>query len=242
MRRNIVLITLMVGVLGLMNSVVNAADDPVQAIRDSKTPVHMHSLASGDIQITNWGDVNGSQWHSLYPPTTYCHNWACIGGIDNGNGLLSAGDRLKLQHIATGKSLWTLVEWVTTTVVFRDTLSNDTMYVEYVCGYDTCPPPLGYPFSVLWHEILPEYCNSHEITGFSDNGDGILSTCDYAQFDGDPEWWHVEDVATDILVQSIPDPTVPTLTQWGVIVLVALLISSAIFIMLRRRKATTLAV
>jgi hypothetical protein len=33
-------------------------------------------------------------------------------------------------------------------------------------------------------------------------------------------------------------PAVPTLTQWGAIILVALLIASAVFIMLRRRKAT----
>jgi hypothetical protein len=33
-------------------------------------------------------------------------------------------------------------------------------------------------------------------------------------------------------------PLIPTLTQWGVIILVALLILSAIYIMLKRRKAT----
>lgn len=37
-----------------------------------------------------------------------------------------------------------------------------------------------------------------------------------------------------------PDQTIPTLTEWGLVILVALLISSAIFIMLRKRRNATM--
>jgi hypothetical protein len=47
--------------------------------------------------------------------------------------------------------------------------------------------------------------------------------------------WHVEDIATDIEVIT-KAPEVPTTTEWGLVVLAALLVASAVFVYLRRKK------
>ena len=182
MRKNILLIVMAAAVLlfvGSANNHSKAADDPVEAIKNSKTPVHFHSLAPGNTLITNWAQVNGSQWHSLYPPTTYCHKWTCIGGIDNGNGLLSPSDRLKMQHNFSNQWLWTLVDGVTITLVLTLEPNHlDTMYVEFTGGYDSLLYPISNPLYTRWHEVLPEWCRIYEITEWIDNGDGELSICD----------------------------------------------------------------
>jgi hypothetical protein len=35
-----------------------------------------------------------------------------------------------------------------------------------------------------WHELYPSYCLVHHQDGFEDNGDGVLSPCDYIVLDG----------------------------------------------------------
>ncbi len=35
-----------------------------------------------------------------------------------------------------------------------------------------------------WHELYPNYCVSHHQTGYEDNGDGVVSPCDYIVLDG----------------------------------------------------------
>jgi hypothetical protein len=99
------------------------------------------------------------------------------------------------------------------------------------------------PRSTVWHEKYPNLCTLWHIGSWDDtNESGELDSCDIIDMAKlrAVEFWHVRDVGIDILVFSIPSPDVPTLTQWGVIVLVALLISSAIFIMLRKRRRATM--
>jgi hypothetical protein len=91
------------------------------------------------------------------------------------------------------------------------------------------------PVSTWWHEEEPDYCNWWHISSWLDNGNGYLDSGDYIDF---VTYWHVEDVAIDIAVLSGPYPQTPTMTQWGMIVLVVLIIVSAVYIWLRRRRVT----
>jgi len=243
MRKNILLIVLVAAIfvfVGAMSNSAKAADDPVEALRNAKTPVHLHSLAVGDDLVHNLPSMISTNWHSIYPPATWCHEWHVIDERDNGIPGLNPSDKLKIEHVPDGSWVWVHVEEVTITIVLESYPDPfDTMYLEFTGGYDSLDYPIPNPISTWWHEIWPEFCPYFHLTSWIDNGDGYLSTCDQIDITDEGEVvtdWHVIDVATDILVQSIPDPTVPTLTQWGVIILVALIIASAIFIMIRRRR------
>lgn len=251
MRKNVFLILLVTAVflaVGTASQNAKAADDPVEAIRNAKTPVHLHSLAPGDDLVDAWADVANSQWESMYPPATYGHTWICSTGQDKPLvGWLSHSDKLKIEHSVTHNWIWVFVDTVTITLVVDDGAG----YVAYL-EFRNPPDPdnlvelITEPAMPVWnplHEIWPTYCSEYTITGFTDNSapaNGIIDTGDQIQTNGDT-WWTVVDVAVDIEVFSIPDPQVPTMTQWGIIVLVALIIASAIFIMVRRRKATVAA-
>jgi hypothetical protein len=245
MRKNIFVIVLVAALfvfVGAMSNSAKAADDPVDLIKNAKTPVYLHSMAGGDSLVHELPTMVCTWWHSIYPPNTYCHVWHVIDEIDNGTPGLNPSDRLKIQHAETGDSVWVHVDEVTITIVLEsDPVPTDTMYLEFTGGYDSLEYPILNPISTWWHEIVPEFCGFYHLTSWTDNGDGILSFCDIIDITDTLEVvtdWHVTDVAIDILVQSIPDPTVPTLTQWGVIILAVLIVASAIYIMVRRRRAT----
>lgn len=255
MRKNIFLIVLVAALfvfVGALSNSAKAADDPVDLIKNAKTPVYLHSLAGGDSLVHENPTMISTWWHSIYPPNTFCHVWHVIDEVDNGIPGLNPSDKLKIEHQETGSWVWVHVEEVTITLILTLEPDHlDTMYVEFENGWTD----VGADFVDLaihppvvcdtLHEIRPQFCERYHLSSWIDdplNPDGMLSICDTIDIThlGTEEvtWWHVEDVAIDILVQSIPDPTVPTMTQWGVIVLVALLLASAIFIMVRRRKAT----
>jgi len=244
MRKNILLIVLMAAIfvfVGAISNSAKAAEDPVDLIRNAKTPVYLHSL---DGLVHRDPSMISTNWHSIYPPATWCHEWHVIDERDNGTYGLNPSDKLKIEHVPDGSWIWVHVEEVTKTLILTlESNPLDTMYVEYTGGYDSLVNPATdpdyHPVSTWWHEIVPEFCTFYHLTSWMDDGNGELSFCDYIELTDTlnvVSSWHVEDVATDILVQSIPDPTVPTLTQWGVIILVLLILGSAIFIMLRRRK------
>jgi hypothetical protein len=45
------------------------------------------------------------------------------------------------------------------------------------------------PECTTWHEMYPVYCTPHHQTGYEDNGDGVISPCDFIWLDG--ARWHV---------------------------------------------------
>jgi hypothetical protein len=57
-------------------------------------------------------------------------------------------------------------------------------------------PSDGDPRGTRWHELWPNYCELWDLTSWFDNGDGILSVCDYVDFTNvlTSEWrkFHVE--------------------------------------------------
>lgn len=255
MRKNIFLIVLVAALfvfVGALSNSAKAADDPVDLIKNAKTPVHLHSLAPGDDLVHNLPSLIGTQWHSLYPPNTYCHEWHVIDEVDNGIPGLNPSDKLKIQYEGTGSWVWIHVDEVTITLILTlEPDHNDTMYVEFEKGWTYFEGPEFVDSAILLpvecdtlHEIRPQFCERYHLSSWVDSGEPFtqLSYCDTIDIThlGTEEvtWWHVEDVAIDILVQSIPDPTIPTLTQWGVIILAVLIVASAVFIMIRRKRAT----
>ena len=248
MRKNIFLIILLATIfvfVGAMNNSAKAEDDPVELLKNSKTPVHLHSLAEGDVLVHEWllDDLVCTYWHGIYPPWLYCTIWHCVAVLNYGGPNLDPGDKLRIEYVDGHDSVWVLVEDVTITLkLVREEEPFDTMYVEYDLGYEGLPlDPINNPVCTWWRQEvpLPDSAVLWHIDVIT--GGPPLQTCktiiiSIDEINGIP--FHVEDVATDILVQSIGDPTVPTMTQWGVIILVVLIVGSAVFIMVRRRKAT----
>ena len=243
MRKNIFLIILLAMIfvfVGVMNNSAKAEDDPVELLKNSKTPVHLHSLAGGDTLVHEWPmveDLVCTYWHGIYPPWLYCTIWHCVAVLNYGGPNLDPGDKLRIEYVEGHDSVWVLVEEVTITLkLVREVEPFDSMYVEYGGGYDSLylVDPIHNPVCTWWHEVWPNWCVWWHIDQIIP--EPPIQTCKVIIINGEP--WHVVDVATDILVQSIGDPTVPTMTQWGVIILVVLIVGSAVFIMVRRRKAT----
>ena len=70
-----------------------------------------------------------------------------------------------------------------------------------------------------WHELYPNYCTSLHQDGFEDNGDGVLSPCDYIILDGErrhidwvgPTYW----TDCDLILEPIEFiPGDPTGQEW----------------------------
>lgn len=59
-------------------------------------------------------------------------------------------------------------------------------------------PPAG----SIWHELYPAFCADHTQTDYEDNGDGIVSVCDYILLDGTR--WHIADVGPTYWTTRIP--------------------------------------
>jgi hypothetical protein len=85
---------------------------------------------------------------------------------------------------------------------------EELMYIEFKGPYEPSAPYFPYPpFGTLWHEVYPIYSNVYIILDWSDTTqNGILDYCDWILLD-DGTWWHVEDVATDLILnEKIMDP------------------------------------
>ena len=247
MRKNIFLIVLLATILvfvGAMNKGAKADVDPVEMIKNAKTPVYLHSLAGGDSLVLGLDSMVCTWWMSIYPSNTYPHVWHVIEERDTLDSGLSPYDKLKIEYMGPGSgtgSLWVDVLEVTKTLILTlAPLHEDTMYIEYTGGYDSLVNPATdpdyFPLGTWWHEIWPVYCPVYQIIEWIDNGDAFLSFCDTISFDG-VDYWHVKDVAIDIEVHSIDPPDkIPSMTSWGLIILVVLLLASAVFIFLRKKK------
>jgi hypothetical protein len=116
--------------------------------------------------------------------------------------------------------------------------SNFEKDLRWVSGGANCAGAMTAPLLTGWVEIRPNTGMPWLLTSWIDNGNDTLNVDDTVDF---KSWWHVEDVAIDIEVTTGPVPRTPTMTQWGVIVLAALIVASAVYIMLRRRRVAVTA-
>lgn len=229
-----------------------STDDPVEAIKNSKTPVQFSSEAGGDSLVHDRPSFICTRWHSIYPPAVYCHNWHCIDERLNDTPGLNPCDTLKIEHTTTHNSVWVHVQEVSAGLMLTAPAdSSDTMYLEFENGWSKLG--IGFADSAIFpplngdtlHEKRPINCQRYSIAGWKDhNNNALLDVSDSLALARvglqDTTWWQVRKVKTAMDVFSIPYPDVPTFTQWGVIVLVALLISSAVYITLRKRRKATM--
>ena len=120
------------------------------------------------------------------------------------------------------------------------------MYIELEGGYNASV--LTNPVFTQWHEIHPVFCRTYNLTGWMDNDSDTIDWCDgillVNKETGEEGWWHVEDVAIDIVVTLEPPPVggeaypvskASVLAPW--IAVGVVLAGGITWYVLRRRKA-----
>jgi len=145
-----------------------------------------------------------TQWHDLYPVNRFWYqvdDW-----FDNGSGVLDYCDWLALRNEFTQEVDIVHVENKTVTLILESLDTGDTMAVEWLYEGEENPLILLLnPVCNNLHEIWPVFCRNHHLSSWSDNGDGFLSVCDTIDIEDlethDITYWHVIDVATDIVVR-----------------------------------------
>jgi len=185
------------------------------------TPVHMHSTEEFplDLYFPEW-----TAWHELYP--TYCTDWTLSVWWDNGDGTFGPNDQIEMLD-PSGFPTWYHVDRMTVTILLSQLQGPPpyvpwpgpeapTMAIELKFPY--YEPDIVYqPLLSLWHEVWPSYCNVYNLTSWVENvPNGVLDPCDVVDLtnmsDQSLSWWHVEDVATDIILRE--KITEPICTWW----------------------------
>ncbi len=140
---------------------------------------------------------NGADWHELYPSFCVIHTQDDYG--DNGDGEVSACDLITLSGVLYH------VDWAGPTYFLYNVTTGEVKFAE-----PTNPNPGGNHVCETWHEIAPEFCREWHVDEWDDNGDGIVSQCDYVVLDG--ATWHIEEINLDITIS----PGSPTeRSTWG---------------------------
>lgn len=244
MWKHIFLVLLVAVILvGVVNNSTRAEYDPVEIIKNIKTPVYLHSLTGGDSLVHELPTMVGTWWQSLYPPTTFGANWYVQDERLDAVPGLTPSDRLELRYYDTlgvgHDSVWVNVDDMAISFVMEGIPPYDTgtYYLHSTESYNI----VGDDFVSLFALQACNYVasNTQEIYHVkSVSGDTVvLEKVKDDASEEDSLVLYVTDRAIGIPVLPISDPTVPTLTQWGIMVLVALFITSAIYIMRKRRKA-----
>ncbi|UCD16418.1 MAG: thrombospondin type 3 repeat-containing protein, partial [Candidatus Zixiibacteriota bacterium] len=165
---------------------------------------YYHNL---DDYIPSDGDPTGHPWNMLYPD--YDITYSMAEWYDNGDGKLSYCDTVVMVTKGKQDTTWVLhIEWVTPTIYG---LHNDTVYYfDYLCGNPDIEPILN-PVGTYWYEIYPMLCTRWVCLGWTDNGNGVLDSCDYLTLEameGNDSGlvidFHVDGWGTDISVTRVP--------------------------------------
>jgi len=163
---------------------------------------YLHSTGG----LLNLTEPIGTQWHELWP--IFCREYHLSSWEDNGDGVLSPCDQIDMYEKPDGEVRWYHVENVTITLFVTEYTGGESMYIELEGGYD--PHILTAPNCTLWHEIYPVLCREYHFVGWDDHCAPGLSPCDSILLEnkrtGEMDVWHVEDVATDIVVTIKPPP------------------------------------
>jgi hypothetical protein len=179
-------------------------------------PIHMHStmgvLFPGDPRLL---DPIGTLWHEVYPE--YCNNWLLTSFEDvyPPEGL-SPNDQIDMTNMQTAEIEWYHVDRMTITlrlsgpyqVPWHEPGPESLILEVKQPVYD--PYVIYAPLGTMWHEVWPTYSNIYVLGIWFDDPmlpDGVLSFTDSVSFDGGLNWWHVEDVATDLILRwKMMDP------------------------------------
>ena len=181
----------------------------LQKVAPPPPAIHLDAEPPILIDLT---DPVGTEWHELYP--VYCNNYRLTSWIDtDGNGVLDYCDDIKLTNMDTGALADYHVEGVTVTIKVTNKQTDETMYVEFEGDIDEFP--FTAPICTMWHEVYPEYCRWYHLSSWEDtDGSGTLNPSDQIDMTpiaptGPVEWYHVDEVKTDVLVTRKPTPPRP---------------------------------
>ncbi|MBM3319885.1 MAG: hypothetical protein FJY73_04340 [Candidatus Eisenbacteria bacterium] len=142
---------------------------------------------------------NCTTWHEIYP--AYCTPHHQSGYEDNGDGEVSPCDIIELNGIRY-HIIW----------------AGPTYWLN-CSGFETALEPIdprpGNPTCEIWHTIYPpsQYCQESHVDNWQDNGDGVVSACDYVWISGHP--CHIVDVRLNITVVPDGGGTATEQGSWG---------------------------
>lgn len=149
--------------------------------------------------VSNTIPPNGSSWHELYP--VYCGTWIQDGYTDNGDGVVSPCDIIRLSGIPYH------VTWVGPTyfVTCSQTPGGPpvrTAAFEPVGNY----PPGSNPICQVWHEVWPNFCQQIHIDSWHDNGNGVLDECDEVDTNSATGtlFYHIDRIGCNVVVEPVP--------------------------------------
>ena len=184
----------------------NASLEPVHMDSNiTLTPVHMHSLQpyQEHLYAPVWTD-----WHELYP--NYCMDWHLTSWEDTGEpyGELSSNDQIDMTD-EYGNMTWFHVDRMTITLNLSSVDSpEEKIFVEFKGPPERSIDVLYNPNCTYWHEVWSIYSNVYHIINWTDNGDGILSFCDYIDLNltqgAIPPGiyrWHVDGVSNELILR-----------------------------------------
>lgn len=141
---------------------------------------------------------NCSGWHELWP--AFCAPHHQDDYYDNGDGDVSACDYIKLD------GRWYHIVW-----------SGPTYYLSCATGQSalepTDPGTGGDPTCEIWQEVHPNHGAQFHVDGWQDNGDGVLSACDYVMIAG--QVCHIDRIGLNITVVPGDPPTPTRQSTWG---------------------------
>ncbi len=141
-------------------------------------------------------------WYELYPE--FDTEWLLTSWRDNGDEKLSVCDTIDFNYDTT---VYYHVEWIGPTIVTDPTYDTFTVYLDYI-GYDNPDnEPMTDVVGTYWHMVYPIFCKTWYAVQWIDNGSGYLDSCDYILFqdmeNGSFEWFHIRDVQTDMIIDTI---------------------------------------
>jgi len=186
-----------------------SASETAPAVAGTATQLHVELVqqgkAGGPTPLIGPIPPNGSSWHELYP--AFCGTYTQDAYEDNGDGVVSACDRIRLggvlYHIVwAGPTYWTTCSTTPggpgSTVIFEPTQPSN--------GEN--------PICQVWHEIYPDFCQQIHIDSWIDNGDGLLSVCDVVDVQDPtglpPRYYHIDRIECDITIEPVTVPVAPS--------------------------------
>jgi len=148
-----------------------------------------------------------TMWHEIYPE--YCREYHIQSWEDNGDGLLSPCDQITMGLMPEELTAKYHVENVSITLNLTSwTEPVSFMLIEPEAPFEVMYWPKIDPYGGVWHEVYPSFCTEYLVTEWEDNCNGVLSSCDNLTLmnieDEVITFWHVEEVAVDMVVTKTP--------------------------------------
>ena len=91
--------------------------------------------------------------------------------------------------------------------------AQQEIFLDWSDGPENCSSGIFAPPAncATWHEISPAFCTDHHQDGFEDNGDGVVSVCDYITLDNSR--YHVVNVGPTLYLDCSPGGQNPLILE-----------------------------